>query len=148
MRVYCDSPIDAEWVCGCKGWRSRKGVGVEAPRQRLLPICRGVPCQDASAILFCVCVVLACVVVCCLLFVVCCLLLSLSSLLLWLFFLFFFVVLVVVVVVVVGWKGCGCKRRQPKKNKLEGGWGGGRSASPPDALDVFTSLGRETKQQP
>ena len=20
--------------------------------------------------------------------------------------------------------GCGCKRRQPKKNKLEGGWGG------------------------
>ena len=42
----------------------------------------------------------------------------------------------VVVVVLVGWKGCGCKRRQPLKNKLEGGWGGGRSASPPDALDV------------
>ena len=47
---------------------------------------------------------------------------------------------VVVVVVVVGWKRCGCKRRQPKKNKLEGGWGGGRSASPPDALDVLASL--------
>ena len=111
MRVYCDSPIDAEWVCGCKGWRSRKGVRVEAPRQRLLPICRGVPCQDASAILFCVCVVLACVVV-----------------------VVVVVVAVAVVVVVVGWKGCGCKRRQPKKKEAGGGLGGRAQRLPPRCI--------------
>ena len=39
-----------------------------------------------------------------------------------------------------------------KKKRLEGGWGGGRSASPPDALDVldaldvFTSVGRERRR--
>ena len=42
--------------------------------------------------------------------------------------------------------GCGCKRRQPKKKRLEGGWGGGRSASPADALDVLASFGRERRQ--
>ena len=30
--------------------------------------------------------------------------------------------------------GCPCRGGRPKKKKLEGGWGGGRSASPPDAL--------------
>ena len=33
-----------------------------------------------------------------------------------------------------------------QKNELEGGWEGGRSASPPDALDVLASLGRERRQ--
>ena len=32
------------------------------------------------------------------------------------------------------WTECGHERRQPLKKRLEGGWGGGRSACPPDAL--------------
>ena len=30
--------------------------------------------------------------------------------------------------------GCLCRGGRPKKKKLVGGWGGGRSASPPDAF--------------
>ena len=30
--------------------------------------------------------------------------------------------------------GCPCRGGRPKKKQLEGGWGGGRSASPPDAF--------------
>ena len=37
-------------------------------------------------------------------------------------------------------KGVAARGGNLKKNKLEGGWGGGRSASPPDALDVLASL--------
>ena len=38
------------------------------------------------------------------------------------------------------WKQCGNERRQPLKKRLEGGWGGGRSASPPDAWGVFACV--------
>ena len=49
--------------------------------------------------------------------------------------------LLLLVVVVVGWKRCGCKSRQPKKKtSWRGVWGGGRCASPTDALDVLASL--------
>ena len=30
--------------------------------------------------------------------------------------------------------GCPCRGGRPKKKQLEGGWGGGRGASPPDAF--------------
>jgi len=43
-------------------------------------------------------------------------------------------------------KGVAARGGNLKKNKLEGGWGSGRSASPPDALDVLASLGRERRQ--
>ena len=32
------------------------------------------------------------------------------------------------------WKQCGSERRQPFKKRLEGGWGGGRGASPPQCM--------------
>ena len=77
-----------------------------------------------------------------------------------------FVVVVVVVLFVVCWllvvggywwllwllllllvgKSVAARGGNLKKNKLEGGWGGGRSASPPDALDVLASLSRERRQ--
>ena len=44
------------------------------------------------------------------------------------------------VFLLLGLQGVAARGGNLKKNKLEGGWGGGRSASPPDALDVFTSV--------
>ena len=52
--------------------------------------------------------------------------------------------LLLLLLLLVG-KGVAARGGNLKKNKLEGGWGG-RSASPPDALDVFASLGLERRQ--
>ena len=52
---------------------------------------------------------------------------------------YWLVLLLLLLLLLVG-KGVAARGGNLKKNKLEGGWGGGRSASPPDALDVLASL--------
>ena len=45
-------------------------------------------------------------------------------------------------------KGVAARGGNLKKNKLEGGLGGGRSASPPDALDVLAFVGVSLQEEP
>ena len=177
MRVYCDSPIDAEWVW-LQGMKKQEGVWGRSPPPAPPPHMQGrsvsrckrnsLLCLCGTGLCCCCCCCSCCCCCCCwllllllvlvlvlvvgvvvavvwlLLFGCCCLVVWLLLLLL-LLLLFGCCCLVVVVwlllllLLLVG-KGVAARGGNLRKKKLEGGWGGGRSASPRDALDVLVHL--------